>query len=155
MVTTAQTMDNRLILEKVVPAVQMVMSGAMKADGLQFSSSMREAGAAAKYIANSKSTYKGNPIIEGVIDSMSHRKGEFQEKVDLRMLDDAAVMQRVDEVVPILDAAGEQGAQTKAFIYGLGEAVVGASGSGLMGSGERITSEEAKFLDELKEHLQL
>jgi hypothetical protein len=155
MATTAQTIDIKLILEKVVPAVQMVMSGAMKADGLQFSSGMREAGAAAKYIANSKSTYKGNPIIEGMIDSLSHRKGEFKEKVDLRILDDAAVMERVDEVVPTLDAAGEQGAHTKAFTYSLGEAVVGASGSGPMGSGERITPEEAKFLDELKEHLHI
>jgi hypothetical protein len=50
MVTTAQAMSDRLILEEVVPAVQTVMGGAMKADGLQFSSSMR-VGAATKYIA--------------------------------------------------------------------------------------------------------
>lgn len=133
----------------------MVMNGAMKADGLQFSSSMREAGAAAKYITNSKSTYKGNPIIEGIIDSLSHRKGEFQEKVDLRTIDNSAVMAKVDEIVPVLDAAGAEGVQTKAFIYGLGEAVVGASGSGFMGSGEKITPEEEKFLNELKEHLRI
>jgi len=153
--TTAQTLDTRAILEKVVPAVQMVMNGAMKADGLQFSSSMREAGAAAKYLANSKNTYKGNPIVEGVIDSLSHRKGEFQEKVDLRTLDNTAVMTKVDEITPILDAAGEQGTQTKAFMYGLAEAVVGASGSKFMGSGEKITPEETKFLEELKEHLRI
>lgn len=155
MEATAQTMDTRAILEKVVPVVQMVMNGAMKADGLQFSSSMREAGAAAKYITNSKSTYKGNPIVEGVIDSLSRRKGEFQEKVDLRTLDNSTVFQKVEEIVPILEAAGEQGAQTKAFIYGLGEAVVGASGSGFMGSGEKITPGEIKFLNDLKEHLRV
>jgi hypothetical protein len=146
-------MDTNAILEKVIPAVQTVMNGAMKADGLQFSSSMREAGAAAKFITSSQSTYKGNPIVEGIIKSLSHRKGEYQEKVDLRTLDNATVMQKVDEVAPILEAAGEWGVETKTFIYGLAEWVVGASGSGFMGSGERITPDEFKFLEELRAHL--
>jgi hypothetical protein len=45
--------------------------------------------------------------------------------------------------------------QTKNFIYGLAETVVNASGSGFMGTGERVNANEAKFLADLKTHLRV
>lgn len=156
MATSAvQQMDTNAILDKVVPVTQMVMDGAIKVGGMHLTSSMRESGAAAKFIINSKNTYKGNPIVEGVIDSISHRKGEHKEKVDLKNLTPDEIMNRVDEIDPILESTGENGTQTKKFIYGLAETVVNASGSGFMGTGERVNANEAKFLSDLKEHLRI
>ncbi len=150
--STAQKWDLNEVLDKVVPVAQMIMFGAMKSDGLQFSASMRESGAAAKYLANSQSTYQDNFIIQGIITSLSKMRGQ---KPDLRTLDNDEVMKKVDEINPVLDGAMDQGAQTKIFLYGLAEAVVNASGSGFMGSGERVTEGETKFLSSLKEHLRI
>ncbi len=156
MATSAvQQMDTNAILDKVVPVTQMVMDEAMMVGGMHLTSSMRESGAAAKFITNSKNTYKGNPIVEGVINSLSHRKGEHKEKIDVKNLAPGEVMRRVDEIDPILESAGEHGMQTKNFIYGLAETVVNASGSGFMGTGERVNANEAKFLGDLKAHLRI
>ncbi len=149
--STAQSMDLNSVLNKVVPVAQMIMFGAIKAGGIHFSASMRESGAAAKYLANSQNTYKDNLVIQGIIRSLSKMRGQ---KPDLRTLDPEEVMKGVDEINPILDAAPmQQGVQTKDFLYGLAEAVVNASGSGFMGSGERVSEGEAKFLADLKAHL--
>jgi hypothetical protein len=64
-------------------------------------------------------------------------------------------MKNVDEIVPILEAEREQGTQTKSFLLGLARIMVNASGSGFMGSGERVNEAESKYLADLKAHLQL
>lgn len=153
--STLQEMDMNTKVDKIVPIAWSIMGGAMKVGGLHITPSMRAGGAAAKYVSASQDTYKGNPIVEGVISSIQKRKGEQKEQVDLKNLDTAMVMRGVDEIVPILDAEGERGAQTKDFLYGLGESMVSASGSGFMGSGERVNEDESKFLADLKAHLRM
>ncbi len=157
MATSAiQQMDTNAILDKVVPVAQMVAVEAMKVGGMHFTASLREGGAAAKFVKNSKNTYKGNPIVEGLLQAFSQRKNwEHNEKLDYKNLNDKDVMKGVDEIEPILESAGEHGKQTKDFIFGLAEAMVSASGSGFMGTGERVSTNEAKFLDELKAHLRV
>lgn len=73
----------------------------------------------------------------------------------MKELESGVVMSKVDEMMSLLEAKGEQGAQTKAFLYGLAETMVSASGSGFMGAGERINEAEARFLVDLKEHLKI
>ncbi|MDW5563768.1 MAG: hypothetical protein SA339_11125 [Methanomassiliicoccus sp.] len=154
-VSATQDMSTETILREVVPTAQLIMGGAMMADGVHFSASMREAGAAAKYITTSKNTYHENLIVQGTIDALSHRKDGHKEKVDIETLNIDAVMKKVDEIVPMLDSAGVHGTQTKTFLYGLAEAVVNASGSGFLGTGAKITEGEMKFLSDLKAHLQV
>jgi hypothetical protein len=146
-------MDVKMMVDKIVPVAWSIMEGAMKVGGLHITPSMRAGGAAAKYVSASQNTYKGNPIVEGVISSIQQRKGEKKEQVDLKNLDTAEVMKGVDDIVPILDAEGERGAQTKSFLYGLAESMVSASGSGFMGSGTRVNEDESRFLADLKTHL--
>lgn len=131
------------------------MEGAMKVGGLHLAASLRAGGAGAKYIGRSKDTYKGNPIVEGVIGSIQRENRAKEERADLKGLDPADVMKKVDEIEPMLDTMGEQGAQTKNFLYGLAESMVNASGSGFMGSGEKVNEDESKYLDDLKAHLRL
>jgi hypothetical protein len=152
--SAVQRLDTNAIVNMVVPVVWGVMEGAMKVGGLHLTASMREGGAASKYIRQSQGAYKANPIIAGVTNSIIHSKGE-REKVDLKSVDPAEVMKKVDEIVPILEAEREQGTQTKTFIYGLAKAMVGASGSGFMGTGEKVNENESKFLADLKAHLRI
>ena len=65
--STAQGLDLNPILDKVVQIAQLIMFGAMKSDGLQFSASVRESGATAKYLAHSQNAYKDNLIVQGII----------------------------------------------------------------------------------------
>jgi hypothetical protein len=123
--------------------------------GLHIAPSARAIGASVKYIGHSKDTYKGNPIVEGVIDRISQWRGETNEKYDYKTLDSAEVMRNVDAIAPTLESEGEQGGQTKHFLYGLAEIMVNASGSAFMGTGERVNEDEARFLDDLKAHLRI
>jgi hypothetical protein len=151
--TAVQKMDKSMIVDKIVPVAWLVMEGAMRVGGLHLIPSLREGGAAARYIKESQTTYKSNLIVEGVIESINNKKGEPKEKVDLKNFDTAEVMKSLDEINPILEAEGEQGVQAKDFIYGLAEAMAGSSGSGYMGTGERVSEDEAKFLADIKAHL--
>jgi hypothetical protein len=153
--SAVQKMDVNKLVDMIVPVAWLVMEEAMKVGGLHLIPSMREGGAARKYASHSQNTYKGNPIVEGVINSINHRKEEHQEKVDIKNLDSAEVLKRVDEIDPLLVSAGEHGTQTKSFIYGLAETMVNASGSGFLGTGERVNANEAKFLADLKAHLRI
>ena len=152
--SAVQKMDTNTMVDKIVPVAWLVMEEAMKVGGLHITPSMRAGGAAAKYVNQSQNTYKGNPIVEGVINAI-HREGKQREKVDIKNLDSTEVMKKVDEINPILEAEGEQGTQTKNFIYGLAETMVSASGSGFMGSGKRVNENESKFLADLKTHLRI
>ena len=147
-------MDLKMMVERITPVAWMIMGGAMKVGGLKITPSMKAGGAAARYMGQSQNAYRGNPIVEGVISSIQDRK-EDRKQVDLKNLDLADVMKNVDEIVPILEAEREQGTQTKSFLLGLARIMVNASGSGFMGSGERVNEAESKYLADLKAHLQL
>ncbi len=62
-------------------------------------------------------------------------------------------MKNVDGIVPVLEKEGERGSQTKRFLYDLAETMVSASGSGLIGTGERMNEDKSRFLADLKSHL--
>lgn len=148
-------MDLSTKVEKVVPVAWLIMEGAMKVGGLRITPSMRAGGAVVRYLNQSKNAYRGNPVVEGVIGSIQDRKVEKKYKTDLERLDLNEVMRRVDEIEPILEADREQGTETKSFLLGLARVMVNASGSGFMGSGERVNEDESKYLADLKEHLRV
>ncbi len=152
---TVAGMDLSTKVEKVVPVAWLIMEGAMKVGGLRITPSMRAGGAVVRYLNQSKNAYRGNPVVEGVIGSIQDRKVEKKYKTDLERLDLNEVMRRVDEIEPILEADREQGTETKSFLLGLARVMVNASGSGFMGSGERVNEDESKYLADLKEHLRV
>ena len=153
--SSVQKMDTNTIVEKTVPVAWGIMAGAMKVGGLHITPSMRAGGAAAKYVNQSKSSYKGNPIVEGIISSVQQGEKDKREREDLKHVEIAEVLRRVEEITPLLDSAGESGVQTKSFLYGLAEAMVNASGSGFMGSGKRVNEDESRFLKDLSTRLRI
>jgi hypothetical protein len=148
-------MDLNMKVEMIVPVAWMIMEGAMKVGGLHITPSMRAGGAAVKYLNQSKNAYRGNPIVERVIDSIQSRKIERKDRVDLEKLDIGDVLKKVDDIYPILEEEREQGTQAKSFLLGLARIMVNASGSGFMGSGQRVNEDESKYLADLKAHLRL
>ncbi len=76
---TAQKMDVKMIVARIVPVTWLVMEEAIKVGGLHLIPSMREGGAARNYIGHSQKTYKDNPIVEGVIECINHGKGGPRE----------------------------------------------------------------------------
>ncbi len=150
-----QKLSTEAIAERMEITAEMIMVEATKEGGMHFVPSARAIGASVKYIKGAKDTYRGNAIVEGTIERIGDWRGENNGKFDYRTLDAAEVLRNVDEIVPYLESEGEQGAQAKSFLYGLAEAMTGASGSGFMGTGERTNEGEAKFLDDLKAHLRM
>lgn len=55
----------------------------------------------------------------------------------------------------LLKDAGEEGSQVKNFVFDLAERVTSASGSGLFGTGQKVSEGEAEFLNNLKGKLGL
>ncbi len=153
--STTQKADLSPLLGKIVPVAQMIMEEAMKAGGLGLTSSLRESEAVAKYMHLSETTYKGNPLVEGIIGEFSHMRGQHRQKIDINKLDSSKVMKSVDEVVPLLDNEGIAGTQTKSFLYGLGESIAGSSGRHMFSSKQTETEEEKIFLADLKTHLNI
>ena len=151
--TAVQKADINAIVGKVEEVAWLVIEAATKEGGLRVAPSARAIGASVKYIRQAKDTYRGNPIVEGAIDRIAHQRGKPEAMVDVKELDSDLVMTKVDEMMPLLEAEGEHGAQARAFIYALAETMVGASGSGFMGTGPRVNEGEARFLADLKAHL--
>ena len=153
--SAVQKTDMSAIVDKVERAAWRIMGEATIEGGMHWAPSARAIGAVVKYIGRSEDTYRDNPIVGSVIGSIRRTKGEPGDKVDFKTLDAAEVMRAADEVAPMLEAEGERGAQTKAFLYGLAETMVSASGSGLMGMGKRVNEDEARFLADLRAHLRI
>jgi|GEM_PF-2276115 len=151
--STVPRADLRTIVDNVDLVAKMILVVATKEGGMHPTSSARAIGASVKYIGQAKDAYRGNLIVEGTIERISHWRGETDERFDYKTIDSAEVMRNVDALAPVLDAAGEQGAQTKAFLYGIAGSMVNASGSGFMGTGPRLNENEARFLADLKAHL--
>jgi hypothetical protein len=151
--TVERSVDFKAIVDKAEEVAWLVMEEATKEGGLHMAPSARAIGASVKFIRGARETYKGNPIVEGVIDRISRQRGKPEAMVDVKELSSALVMAKVDSLMPLLEAEGEHGAQTRAFIYALAETMVSASGSGFLGTGERVNEGEARFLADLKMHL--
>lgn len=150
-----QRADASAIADKAEEVAWLVMEMATKEGGLRVIPSARAIGASVKYIRRSKETFQGDPVVEEVIGRIARQRDKPEAMVDVKELDSDLVMSRVDEMVRLLEAEEDRGTRTRAFIYGLAEAMVNASGSGHTGSGERVNEAEARFLADLRAHLGL
>jgi hypothetical protein len=65
------------------------------------------------------------------------------------------LLMQIAQVNPILAEAGEAGGQVKVFLYEMAGSVIAAAGTGIFGTGERVTAGEAQFLDALRQTLGL
>jgi len=127
-------------------------------------SSAIEATAMSKQIVGAAEKYPNNSIIQAAFSQEALKGGAAKmEKPDIKAEDvqsgaliDGAIA-AVHNAVSIVDgkATAEEIQQYKEFIYSCGEAVANAAGSGLFGSGTKVSDKESAALARLKSALAL
>jgi hypothetical protein len=114
---------------------------------------MREFRDGIKFITSAKNRYPRNALIQNMVvgadkaiqDVQTYTVNERQEAV-------WAYQRRIDEAVGLL-VNDEEAREFKLVLVELAQAVAGAAGFGIFGSGEKVSVAEATFIDALKRRL--
>lgn len=126
-------------------------------------SSAQEAIALGRELAGAAERYASNPLITDLFDPEALKRGVHPQKLEVtpQEVRDGKLLDRALEVVDGAVAL----ARTKAdeasvrqycqLIVDGCEAVAGAAGAGLFGSGEKVSAAEKVALDRLRQHLGL
>lgn len=146
--------DVSQLIPQLLPLVQQVLGGALNAGGSGLVGKLREMGAVSGFMTEAAEQFQSNSIIQGVLAGLTEGKNPL-DGLDLDNLDLGNVISQVGNVNGLLEGFGEEGNQVKQFIVGLAEKVVGASGSGLFGTGEKVNEQEQGFLANLRTTLGL
>ncbi|MGL5080390.1 MAG: hypothetical protein ACRC8A_02775 [Microcoleaceae cyanobacterium] len=118
-----------------------------------------EAAALSKQIAGVAEKYPNNSVIQSVFSMEALKSGRAKmQKPDIKpeeVQSGALVAKAIDTInstVAMLNgkATPEEIQQYKEFVYACGEAVANAAGSGLFGSGTKISEKEAVALEQFK-----
>jgi len=147
-------MDLQAVIKQLLPIIQDVIGGALKTSGAGAFGKMREVGSLAGFLRSAPQVFAGSELIKGLVSSL----GDLDfSNMDLDDLDTSSVMDEVSNLDDLLNAAGltDEAENVKRFILGLAENVAAASGSGVFGSGEKVSSDEASYLENLKVTLDL
>ncbi|MBA2393427.1 MAG: hypothetical protein H0V70_11885 [Ktedonobacteraceae bacterium] len=114
---------------------------------------MREFRDGIKYITNTKNKYPHNALIQDMIVGADKSIQEVQVyTVGERQKAVWAYQNRIDETISIL-ANDEEAKEFKRVLVELAQAVAGAAGFGIFGTGEKISVAEATFINALKQRL--
>jgi len=121
-----------------------------------------EAAAMTRTIAGAAKKYPGNSIIqtafadEALKDLKFERPDVKPEEIKSGAYVEAAIAEAHQVLAMLRDRATEaEIMEYKQFIYDCGEAVAKAAGSGLFGTGAKVSESEAQTLDRLKAALAL
>ncbi|NJL46504.1 MAG: hypothetical protein HC929_01970 [Leptolyngbyaceae cyanobacterium SM2_5_2] len=118
-----------------------------------------EAAAMSKEIAGAAQKYPANSIIQAAFSEEAMKSGQLKlEKPDIKPEDvqSGAVVDNaittINVALQVLEgkATPEEIAEYKQFIYDCGQVVAEAAGSGLFGSGDKVSDKEAEALARLK-----
>lgn len=147
-------MDLQAVIRQLLPIIQDVIGGALKTSGAGVFGKMREVGSLAGFLRSAPEIFAGSELIKGLVSGL----GDLDfSNMDLDDLDMSNVMDEVSNLDDLLSNAGlaDEAEKVKRFIFGLAENVAAASGKGVFGSGEKVSGDEAAFLDNLKNTLGL
>ncbi|PSF37481.1 hypothetical protein C7H19_09950 [Aphanothece hegewaldii CCALA 016] len=151
-------------IAKVAGAV-MVSGMAVAMVDMGVVSTAIEAAAMAKEVAGASKKYPNNTIIQTLFseEAVEKAKADKTPKIEIKAEDmkpDTAVntaINAITEALAVLStkATPEEIRQYKEFIYSCAETVANAAGSGLFGTGEKVSPSEAAALAQLKAVLEL
>ncbi len=114
---------------------------------------MREFRDGIKFITNAKDKYPRNALIQDMLASVDKSIPEVQAyTVSERQEAVWAYQRNIDETVGLL-ANDEEAREFKLVLLELAQAVAGAAGFGIFGTGEKVSIAEATFIDALKRRL--
>ncbi|MCC7207173.1 MAG: hypothetical protein IT323_07705 [Anaerolineae bacterium] len=148
-------MDVQGIIAQVLPVIQQVIASLTKKSDAGIVGRILEAGSLATFVSEAAEKYKGNPVVDGIAKMFA--EGPINEPdIDPNKLDVGSVLNQVANLDGVLAGLGGDTARgVKEFIYGMAEKVAGASGGGLFGSGQKVSADEAGFLNDLRARLGL
>lgn len=151
-------------IAKVAGAV-MVSGMAVAMVDMGVLSTAIEAAAMAKEVAGAAKKYPNNTIIQSLFseEAVEKTKAQGAAKVQIKAEDmkpETAVetaVQRIADALAVLEtkATPEEIKEYKEFIYSCAQTVANAAGSGLFGTGEKVSPTEAAALAKLKTTLEL
>lgn len=144
---------------KTIIKAPMMTGLAVSMVDLGLVSTVPEAAALSKEMAGAAIKYPNNTVIQSVFSDEAIKSGTV--KVDRpevkpedvksgKVVDDAIAA--INSALALLNgkASSEEIAEYKGFVYDCAEAVANAAGSGLFGSGEKVSDKEAAALTKLK-----
>jgi hypothetical protein len=106
-----------------------------------------------KYVTSAKSKYPHNALIQNMMASVDRSIQEVQAySVTERQEAVWAYQRQIDEAVGLL-ANDDEAREFKIVLIELAQAVAGAAGFGIFGTGEKVSVAEATFIDALKRRL--
>lgn len=134
---------------------------AVMAVDLGIFSSAQEAIALGRVLAGAAERYASNPLITGLFDPEALKRGVHPQRLeatpqdvrDGRLMDKA--LEVVDRSLALARSKSDEASvrQYAQLIVEGCEAVAAAAGSGLFGSGEKVSAAERAALDRLRQHL--
>lgn len=127
-------------------------------------STVPEAAALSKQIAGAAKSYPTNSVIQAVFSEEALKSGAVKLEPPALKAENAQSDALVDEAIARVNTAltaldgkvsPEEIQEYKSFIYTCAEAVANAAGSGLFGSGAKVSEKESAALERLKTALGL
>ncbi|AKU98216.1 hypothetical protein AKJ09_04880 [Labilithrix luteola] len=114
----------------------------------------KELHAMIKAVVSAKESYAGNALVHAIIADFESKSTDTPPAAPEKKTSDG-ILADLGHVVAIVDAkAGADEARGfKTFLFGISEQVAGASGSGFLGFGEKISDDEKAYLAKLKSTL--
>lgn len=149
-------MDINALVQQIMPYIQEIMGSTLKTSGAGMFGRLKEVGALAGFLKDAPEKFAGNDLVGGLVQGLLDNDNDDATYVDVNTLDPRAVLDKLgglDDILGGLDGGLAQ--QVKEFIFGIANAIAGASGTGLFGSGQKISADEESFLGDLKGKLGL
>ncbi|UBF26349.1 hypothetical protein K9N68_33435 [Kovacikia minuta CCNUW1] len=111
--------------------------------------------ALAKEIAGAAQKYPNNSIIQGVFSEAALKQNPLEKPTTSEITPENAIdlaIAAINEAIVVLEpkASPDEIREFKSFIYASAESVANAAGSGLFGTGPKVSDKEAVALSELK-----
>lgn len=133
-------------LDDIITAIRGIVDGILHTSDSGLVGRAREMTALTQYLNKARDAFANNDLIQELVPHLL--RGDF--------LQSPAPFKTPSQIFDAMDTLGHAlpmdagGIEVRQFIIGMVESVAGASGGGLFGRGDKISDDEATYLDILK-----
>lgn len=133
----------------------VIIHGVISVDGTTYSSVVRELMAVARFVDEAQVNYANNLLVQAALLRFVDESGNVNTGIDsekVEYIPAGDVLGGVDYVLNLFVGLPELPGY-KHFIYSLAEKIATAAGNGLLGTGAKVSDQEAALLQELRSRL--
>jgi hypothetical protein len=142
-------------LDAAVELPIVIIHGVISVDGTTYSSVVRELLAIARFVDEAQVTYADNLLVQAALLHFVDEEGNVNTGLDSETVEHIPpgdVLSGVDYVMNLFVGLPELPGY-KHFIYSLAEKIATAAGTGLLGTGAKVSDQEAELLHHLRARL--